>query len=161
MPLKFVKHFFASVVINLKRAAFPLCDFIWRLPLGITCKTNSLFKFRPVSSLEVFKILKSTKCAKSTGMDGIPLRLLRDAAIAIASPLAHTINLSMELGQIPPEWKSATIILIYKAGVKSDMGNYRPISILPAVSKVIERTVHTQLMKYMYLGCQRNWWPLS
>ena len=142
-------NFFASVAVNLKRVAFQLRDFTWRSPLGITCKTNSLFKFRPVSSLEVFKILNSTKCAKSTGIDGIPPRLLRDAAIVIASPLAHIINLSMKLGQIPPEWKSAKIIPIYKAGAKSDLGNYRPISILPVVSKVIERTVHTQLTKYM------------
>ena len=106
-------NFFANVVINLKRVAFPLRDFIWRSPLGITCKTNSIFKFRPVSSLEVFEILKSIKCAKSTGTDGIPPRLLRDAANAIASPLAHIINLSMELGQIPSEWKSAKIIPIY------------------------------------------------
>ena len=55
----------------------------------------------------------------------------------------------MGSGQIPSEWKSAKIIPIYKAGPKSDMGNYRPISILPVVSKVIERTVHTQLIKYM------------
>ena len=89
------------------------------------------------------------KCAKSTGTDGILPRPLRDAANATASPLAHIINLSMELGQIPSEWKSAKIIPIYKAGPKSDMGNYRPISILPVVSKVIERTVHTQLIKYM------------
>ena len=46
-------NFFASVVINLKRVAFPSLEFIWRSPLGITCKTNSLFKFRPVSNLEV------------------------------------------------------------------------------------------------------------
>ena len=108
-------------MINLKRVAFPLRDFIWRSPLGITCKTNSLFKFRPVSSLEVFKILKSIKCAKSTGIDGIPPRLLRDARDAIASPLAHIINLSMELGQIPSEWKSTKIVPIYKAGRKSDI----------------------------------------
>ena len=55
----------------------------------------------------------------------------------------------MELGQIPSEWKSAKIVPVYKAGTKSDIGNYRPISSLPVVSKVIERTVHTQLMKYM------------
>ena len=115
-------NFFANVVINLKHVAFPLSDFIWRSPLGITCKTNSLFKFRPVSSLEVFKILKSIKCAKSTGIDGIPPRLLRDAADVIASPLAHIINLSMELGRIPSEWKSVKIVPIYKAGPKSDMG---------------------------------------
>ena len=87
-----------------------LREFIWRSPVGIMCKTNSLFKFRALSSIEAFTILKSTKCAKSTGIDGIPPRLLRDSAIAIASPFAHIINMSMELGrQIPSEWKSAKI----------------------------------------------------
>ena len=50
---------------------------------------------------------------------------------------------------MPTEWKSARVIPLFKKGKKDDMDDYRPISILPMVSKVLERVVHIQLVKYL------------
>ena len=49
----------------------------------------------------------------------------------------------------PSDWKKAKVTPVYKAGDKSDVGNYRPISVLPILSKILERTVHDQLYKYL------------
>jgi retron-type reverse transcriptase len=55
----------------------------------------------------------------------------------------------LESGLIPNEWKSAKIVPIHKAGSRSIMDNFRPISVLPTISKVLERVVHRQLMSYL------------
>ena len=141
--------YFTHVVTTLKRKAFPLRDFVWRYPSGFPNRTANMFKFRNVSILEVERHLSSPKRYKSSGNDGLPPRLLKDSATIIAPPLTHIINLSLQHGLIPSEWKSTKIVPIHKSGSKSDFDNYRPISILPSVSKVIEKIVHRQLMKFL------------
>ena len=89
------------------------------------------------------------KTNKALGLDNISARLLRDAANVLASPLRDIINLSFEKGQFPSSWKCAKVTALFKQGDKTDKDNYRPISILPTVSKVIERAVHSQLYGYL------------
>ena len=89
------------------------------------------------------------KRKKATGFDNLPPGLLKDAAAEIASPLAHIINLSLRSGQVPSQWKIAEVIPLHKSGNTGDNNNFRPISILPAVSKILEKAVHHQLMNYI------------
>ena len=63
-------------------------------------------------------------------------------APTIASPLTRIINISLSEGVVPQEWKRARVTPLFKKGVATDMDNYRPISVLPAASKVLERVVH-------------------
>ena len=121
---------------------------MWRVTSDIASRTDEIFKFRLVSVSEVQRILKSLKCSKSVGADNLPSRLLEHPASAIALPLTYIINLSLKSGLVPTEWKSAKIVPIHKAGSRSNMDNYRPISVLPTISKVLERVVHRQLMNY-------------
>ena len=111
-----------------------------------------MFEFCPVSVLEVLGILKLLKCSISVGVYISPSCLLKNSACLTALPLSYIINLSLESGLVPTEWKSAEIVLIHKAGSKSLMDNYRPISILPTISKVLERVVYCQLMSYLSLN---------
>ena len=89
------------------------------------------------------------KTNKAVGPDNISARLLRDAANVLAPPLRDIINLSFEKGRFPLCWKCAKVTALFKQGDKTDKDNYRPISILPTVSKVIERAVHSQLYGYL------------
>lgn len=59
------------------------------------------------------------------------------------------MNSSLATGVVPTEWKMAKVIPIFKSGSKAEIDNYRPISILPTMSKILEKTVHKQLMKYL------------
>ena len=59
------------------------------------------------------------------------------------------INLSMVSGTFPEAWKQARVIPIFKSGATDQLNNYRPISIVPALSKILEKAVATQLMEHL------------
>ena len=63
--------------------------------------------------------------------------------------LTHIINLSLSTGVFPTQWKNARIVAVHKSGSKSSLDNCMPISILPVLSKTIEKLVHQQLMKFL------------
>ena len=89
------------------------------------------------------------KSTKATGLNGISGRLLKDAAPEVSEPIAYLINLTISTSTIPPEWKTAKVTPIYKSGDKSDPNKYRPISILPLISKVMERAVQSQIVAFL------------
>ena len=78
------------------------------------------------------------KRSQSSGTDSICSTILKAIANEIADPLAHCINLSLSLGSVPKMAKIAKIVPVYKSGDKNDLNNYRPISILPSLSKIFE-----------------------
>ena len=86
---------------------------------------------------------------KATGDDHISCRLLKLTKHVIAGSLTDMINMSLTTGFVPKGWKEARVIPIFKAGDMSNPSNYRPISILSVVSKIIERAVHRQLSEYI------------
>ena len=90
---------------------------------------------------------------KSTGLDQFNVKLLKLAAPFVSSSLAHICILSLNNSKFPDDWKKAKVTPFFKSGDKSNVSNYRPISVLPIISKVIERTVHNQLYAYL---CRRN-----
>lgn len=68
------------------------------------------------------------KRRKATGLDNFPPGLLKDAAPVIARPLTFIINLSLESGTVPTEWKEAKVLPFLKSGSSAKIDNYRPIS---------------------------------
>jgi exonuclease III len=107
------------------------------------------FVMPTVSKEFVLKELKSMPTNKATGIDGISARILKLSAPAIASPLAWIINMSLTSGTVPDDWKMAKVVPIFKTGIKTDVNNYRPISVLSIFSKIIERAVHVSLYAYL------------
>ena len=85
----------------------------------------------------------------ATGLDGLTARLLKDAAPVIAKPITFLVNLTISTGVIPSEWKDARVTPIFKSGERNDENNYRPISVLPLVSKVMERAVQVQFLAFL------------
>jgi retron-type reverse transcriptase len=86
---------------------------------------------------------------KSSGIDGFSVKLLKLAAPYVCHSIAYICNLSLRTSVYPTDWKLAKVTPIFKAGDKLDVGNYRPISVLPLISKIIERAVHNQLYSYL------------
>ena len=134
--------FFTNVISEIKRKAFPLRDFIWQNPSKSQKKSKQRFNFQPFTSADIEKCLKGVKHSKSTRLDDLPPGLLKDSAAAISLPITHIINLSFSTGAFPTQWKNARIVPVHKSGSKSSLDNYRPISILPVLSKTIEKLVH-------------------
>ena len=75
--------------------------------------------------------------------------MMKDAAVVVVKPLTRILNESLSQGTVPSERKYAEITTLYKKGMSTDMDNYRPISVLPVVSKVLERVVHHQLHSFL------------
>ena len=87
---------------------------------------------------------------KATEVDGISCALLRLGVTELAPSIAKLINLSLSSGTFPSRWKRAgRVIALHKAGDMDDVNNYRPISVLPVLSKIIERHVHDHLSEYL------------
>ncbi len=98
---------------------------------------------------EVYDILQSLKVNKAAGPDGLTPRLLRLCSSGIATSLAILFNRSYAEGCFPDDWKHALVIPIFKKGDRHTLGNYRPISLLSVVSKVMERVVYNKLYKFL------------
>ena len=93
--------------------------------------------------------LSKLKPKKSSGEDNISMFLLKEIANEIINPLIHLFNLSFKTGFIPQNYKCAKVVPIYKAGEKNRFNNYRPISLLSAFSKVLEKIVAIQMLKFL------------
>jgi hypothetical protein len=83
---------------------------------------------------------------KAPGPDGIPTKVLKDFATELAPHLTRLYNTSLSTGKLPLEWKEANIVVIHKKGKKTDPSNYRPISLLPVCSKVLERCIYNNII---------------
>ena len=106
------------------------------------------YSFSIVTENTVLKHLNKLGINKATGLDGIPSRFVRDSASLIACPLTHVVNLSIQ-GVVPDDLKLAWVVLLYKKSDKTDVGNYRPVSILSIISKVFERVIYDQFQTYL------------
>ena len=102
-----------------------------------------------ISQEEVYTELCNLKESKSTGLDTIPSRVLKISASIIAPSITCIFNLSLKKGIFVDEWKKAWVLPIYKSGNRHNRENYRPISILPVISKILERCVFNQLYNFL------------
>jgi hypothetical protein len=100
--------------------------------------------------LEVHKALKTLDVSKSAGIDNIPSLFFKEIAAEIEKPLCYLYNKCLSDGVFPKIWKSARVVPIHKDGAKNDVKNYRPISILPVLSKVFERLIHNALYPHLH-----------
>lgn len=111
--------------------------------------TGSHFRFRKPTVGEVFKALKTTNPSKATGPDDIyiPAKIPKAAASPLSELLTPLMNLSFESGVFPDMSKTA-ILPKFKSGKQTDRENYRPISILPAISIIHEHFVNQQQQEF-------------
>ena len=107
---------------------------------------NTLFKFRAISEQEVIIELSNLKVSKSTGLDTVRARVLKISANIIAPYITWIFNLSLKKGIFVDEWKKAWVSPVYKSGNRH-CENYRPISILPVISKILERLVYQSIVR--------------
>ena len=94
--------------------------------------------------------LKALEVGKATGPDQIPAKLLKQTASVIVPSLCKIFNKSLQLGSLPSDWKLANVVHVHKKGAKDHVKNYRPISLLPIVSKVFERCVLNSIKDHLY-----------
>ena len=100
--------------------------------------SNDSFRPFKFEAHNVLQILKTIDINKSQGPDGISGAVLKYCAPSLANPLSILFNISYSSGQFPSDWKLANVVPVHKKGDKSDIKNYRPISITSLVMKVMD-----------------------
>ena len=90
---------------------------------------------------EVLGLLQTTNTSKSGGPDKISGRMLKSTALSIAAPVSKLFNLSLLSGIFPAKWKLSSIVPIPKSADKGNLKNYRPILLLPLLSKLLEKHI--------------------
>ena len=118
-------------------------------PEGDISSNPTRFRFWKISENAVLKAISRLKSKKSFELDGISSHILKIAGSVVSKGLANIFNISISTGIFPDSWKIAEVALIFKEGSKSEIGNYRPISILSTLARVFERLVYDQLSSYM------------
>ena len=141
--------FFVSVASKIKEPILP--SNFGRLSLCCDKKLaeNTSFSIPLLGCEKVEKYLKNIDITKATGADNIGPRLLKLAASYISESLTFICNQSIISYTFPEKWKEGKVTPLHKTGPKDDTNNYRPISVLPIVSKLLERHVHDSLMSYL------------
>ncbi len=111
----------------------------------------NIFNFEKISPIETKIFIKKFQ-NKNCNVNDIPVYIYKISSDIISEPLTFMINESLETGTFPDSLKCARIRPIFKKGNKQNIKNYRPISILPFFSKLIEKMVHKQLIFYLNLN---------
>ena len=107
------------------------------------------FHFTPVTEDLVLTLISNLQNKTSSGMDGISNKLLKRIKHIIVQPLTLIINQSLTSGIYPDKFKISKITALHKKDDRTIVSNYRPISLLPTISKIIERVMHSQLYAFL------------
>ena len=109
---------------------------------------KSLF-FTPTNEHEICQIVNTFKGCKAPGIDEFSPKVVKSVIDLISVPLSCIFNLSMCEGVFPEKLKLAKVSPVFKKGNKSDMNNYRPISVLSVFSKILERIVYKRVYSFL------------
>ena len=102
-----------------------------------------------IDDSDVFSTLHSLNLTKSMGIDNIGPKILKCSALALYQPLHHLFISCLSQHCIPNEWRIHLIVPIHKSGDKSSVKNYRPISLLCSISKVLEKIVYDKIIDFV------------
>ena len=131
--------------INTEPDLTSLVDFVNRKKAG----NSADFSIPLISEREVLENIKPLPSNVATGLDGISSPLLKLIAPAVAPSLAKVINCSIINSICPAQLKLARVTPIYKQGSKTDLDNYRPISVLPVISRILEKHVCKHFIAFL------------
>ena len=116
---------------------------------GYIKKCNSIQAEHPLGINKLKDAFFLLGINKSPGVDGISFTVLENCFGALHKPLLHVFNLSVVKGIFPDDFKIACVTPVFKGGDEKDLGNYRPISVLPCFSKILERIMYNRLYNHL------------
>ncbi len=107
------------------------------------------FSFSPVTEETVLKLLLNINPSKAAGLDNLAGKFLREGATVLVTPVTEICNLSIRLSTFPDKCKIAKLKPLFKKGSKTEAKNYRPISLLPLISKIVEKVIYDQTQNFL------------
>ncbi len=124
---------------------------------------EELLQLRPPTEAEVAKEIMGLMNTVAEGADCIPVSVIKKGVGVLVVPMAHMIAVSISTTKVPDGFKLASITPVHKRKKPADKAaSYRPVAILPALSKVLERVIHKQLLQFMkrkFPNCQYGFRP--
>ena len=136
--------YFSSIGKNVTK------DISFNKHFDLSSVSNRIFQFSTIPTSFIVQCLSNLKSNSSIDIIDMDVKLLIIASSIIAPSLAHVFNLSLSSGIVPSDLKLARVTPLYKGkGDLSEMGNYRPISVIPHLGKILEKSVKYQLMAYL------------
>ena len=140
-----LNDFFVNVGTHLNDST----DTLDEIDSYLTERTQSSFNFHTIDSEITLQIIKNMKNKSSRGHDSISNKLIKSAQHILCKPLTLIINQMIHTNIYPNSLKIAKIVPIFKKGDKFLFSNYRPISLLPSLSKIFERVIFLQITQYL------------
>ena len=117
---------------------------IWELP-----PQNDSIHTIYIEEFEVFSALSNLDSNKATGPDNIGPKILKQCDTSITQPIHYLFNLTLSYSMISKEWKIHQIVPVFKSGDKSLVQNYRPISLLCNISKILEHIINNKIILFV------------
>ena len=111
--------------------------------------TKKIFSFHPVSIIDVVKEIENLDKSKASPIESIPAKIVKDNCNIFAPKITNDFNSSIETGMFPSCLKLADITPAFKKDDMHEKSNFRPVSILPAVSKVYERSMDKKIGDFL------------
>ena len=100
--------------------------------------------------MHIINEIKKVRIGKAASPDNMPTTVVKDVGSIVAKLLAMIFNSSLENGILPDIWKLARVTQIFKSGVKRDLNNYMPISVISIFSRILEQIVHDQILDFIF-----------
>ena len=135
----FAQHFASKMKVTSPSLSPP------HLPLLTQERLSHIF----ITEKEVYNLLRSLDEKKAVGPDGISPRLLRGCAKELAPPLTILFNNCIRAKRWPRLWKISQVVPVHKKGDKSDIKNYRPVSLLSVLSKILEKLIASRIQSHI------------
>lgn len=144
--------FFSSIGSNLASdipVMYHSNNIFTSIPSEAGISSCELSKLAHATTDEVGKIIDNLNPNSGSGVDGVSTKAIKCLKNVIVDDLTKCINKCLDEGTFPKSLKIAKVTPVYKSGTKSDPGNYRPISVLPVISKIYEKILYDRLKKFL------------
>ena len=129
---------------KISNPVIPSKDYLSKMPRN----GKSTF-FTPVTKSEMMKILEKLHNKNSHGHDGLSNKLIKSIRTALCKPLCILFNISIKSGIFPELYKKSDVVPLFKSKNKTNVTNYRPISLLPVISKILEKIVYHRSYNFL------------
>jgi hypothetical protein len=144
VELEDLNHYFSTMGCNGTVSTEKLNFFNSNKCAGI----DSTFTFSPVSESKVKELMNSIT-STAFGMDGISIKMVRGLSPFCIGAVSHLVNVSLKTGNFPSSWKQSVVVPLPKTLNPTLVSDFRPISLLPVISKILEKVVAEQLVLYL------------
>lgn len=146
--INYINDYFANVGKKLAQQIQPSLNNV-HIPVHPDSSPPNTFVLLDTDVTEVNGILMNLKSDSAPGWDNISTKFLKFVRKEVVPVITHLANICLQQGVFPSPLKQSIITPVHKGGGRDDVNNYRPISVLPAISKILEKIINSRLTKFL------------